>query len=404
MAICKILPKFYNIRDRVLPFGSRRRALVKKLLSLRHPEKTSSVPNANPGISYQAPTYIKEIYSANIPKSQQLPESINELRTLHVGGYWRHENDTVRNMMLGLQSTGAQVMEFNTDDHPEALDKEGWRRDRGTFGPVWLRDQILMEHIERFSPHLIICNAGGLSFYPSVAALLRRRHYLLGIALSDPDVFGPTTKKIASNFDLFFTNDKSYVQKYRELGVNAELLPWGTNEKHFRPFPLLDTYKTDVLIIGRAHPNRIEYVKAIKERFDTRVYGEGWENYGISSLGTIYGDDFMHALSSAKIVPIFLNNPTGESMFVKPSIFDFPAAGVLVITNSFPDVEQYLTFGKEIIGFSSKEDLVSKIEYYIAHPQEAELIRTAGRARVLKEHTWTSVWPRIFSMCKHHRE
>ena len=81
-----------------------------------------------------------------------------------------------------------------------------------------------------------------------------------------------------------------------------------------------------------------------------------------------------------------------------------PAAGVLVITNFFPDVERYFTFGKEILGFSSKEDLVSKIEYYITHPEEAESVRKAGRARVLKEHTWTAVWPRIFSMCKHYRD
>ena len=55
-----------------------------------------------------------------------------QLRALHIGGYWRGANDMVRQMMLGLRSTGATVVEYNTDDHPEALDTEGRHYDRGT--------------------------------------------------------------------------------------------------------------------------------------------------------------------------------------------------------------------------------------------------------------------------------
>ena len=114
----------------------------------------------------------------------------------------------------------------------------------------------------------------------------------------------------------------------------------------------------------------------------------------MSAFAALYGDynplhmdESLHALNSAKIVPIFLTNPDGSTMFVKVAILDFPAAGALIITDYLPDVEHYLSYGKEIIGFTSTEDLIAKIEYYLSHPDEADAIRKTGYERVIKEHT-----------------
>src|SRR5262245_51677154 len=127
------------------------------------------------------------------------------LRVVHIGGYWRGPNDMVRQMMVGLSGIGADVLEYSTDEHPEALDTEGRPYDRGSTGPVWLRDDPLLATIEAHAPQLVVCNAGGLSFRPETARALRRRLCLIGVALSDPDVFEPTTRHIAANFDRFLT-------------------------------------------------------------------------------------------------------------------------------------------------------------------------------------------------------
>jgi hypothetical protein len=82
------------------------------------------------------------------------------LRIIHIGGYWRGLNDVVRQMMLGLCSTGAAVLEYNSDEHPQALDAEGRVYDRGASGPVWLREEHLQPVIDEFRPDLIVCNAG----------------------------------------------------------------------------------------------------------------------------------------------------------------------------------------------------------------------------------------------------
>jgi spore maturation protein CgeB len=316
------------------------------------------------------------------------------LRAFHIGGYWRGANDMVRQMMLGLRAAGAEVLEYGTDEHREALDTEGRLYDRGTTGPVWLRWESLREPLERFAPHLVICNAGGLSFRPEDARALRRRACLLGIALSDPDVFEPATRHIAANFDLFLTNAPACVPLYEALGARAGVLPIATNQAFFHPAPPRPEYACEVLVLGRAHPDRVEPVRALAGSFDTHVYGEGWAEHGIASRGLIYGDDVLAALNSARITVIFFLTGGGHAL-VKVGLFDFAAAGALVFTNRFAEVERYFTYGREIVGFDSTEDLLRKVRHYLDHPEEAAAVRRAGRERVLAEHTWPAVWPRI---------
>lgn len=316
------------------------------------------------------------------------------LRALHVGGYWRGANDMVRHMMLGLRAAGAQVLEFCTDEHPEALDTEGRAYDRGTFGPVWLRSERLAPVVDSFDPHLIVCNAGGLSFRPEEARRLRERRTLLGIALSDPDVFAAATSRIAANFDLFLTNAPESLAAYAGAGARAGLLPIGTNEDFFRPVPPKAQLSCDVLVLGRAHPDRVGSVRMLVSEFDTHLYGEGWEEHGLASRGTIYGEDALTALCSAKMAVVFFRTGAGHAL-VKVGLFDFAAAGALVLTNRFSEVERYFEFGREILGFEDTADLKRQVRWVLEHPAEACAVRHAGRERVLREHTWRKVWPRI---------
>jgi hypothetical protein len=316
------------------------------------------------------------------------------LRALHVGGYWRGPNDMVCHMMLGLRAAGCEVLEYSTDEHRSALDTDGLVYDRGTTGPVWLRWEEIGPPVERFAPHLVVCNAGGLSFRPADARRLRERATLLGIALSEPDVFAPVTSRISPNFDLFLTNAPSCVPRHEALGTRARVLPIGTNEEFYRPVPPRPELRCDVLVLGRAHADRVEPVKALVREFDTHLYGEGWEEHGLPSRGTIFGEDVLAALSSAAATVVFFLTGGGHAL-VKVGLFDFAAAGALVLTNHFPEVEQYLEFGREIVGFDSTEDLVRVVRHLLDHPEEAAAIRRAGRERVLREHTWRRVWPRI---------
>lgn len=296
--------------------------------------------------------------------------------------------------MLGLCQAGAQVYEYATDQHREALDTDDQPYDRGTTCPVWLRWEIVGPVLEAFEPHLVICNAGGLAFRADVAAQLRRSRRLLGVALSDPVIFEPTTRHIAPLFDLFLTNHPPTVLRYEALGATAAPLPFGTNPDFFRPAVACSERACDVLIMGHAHLDRIEPVRRLARAFRLHAYGEGWQQHGIPSRGVLFGEDSMAALASAFCVVIFDRGLHGNPL-IKPSLFDFTAAGALVVTNYNPAVEPYFVFGEELVGFHREEDLVPTIRHLLDHPQGAERIRLAGRARTLRDHTWARAWTKI---------
>ena len=266
------------------------------------------------------------------------PPSTARLRVFYIGGYWRGPNDMVAQMLGGLKALGINVYEFNTDEHQDALDTDQVPYDRGTSSPVWLVREKVSPSILRFHPHLVICNAGGLSFRPEDASRLRRWGVkLLGIALSDPDVYVSSTSRIAANFDVFYSNDKGCVELYRQSGVRAYQLPIATNSSFFRPVSPKPEYRCEVLVLGAVHPDRVEPVKALVEHFDTHVRGENWEKYGITNRGVVLGEDALSALSSAKMAIIFSQTITGHRG-LKVGVFDFLSAGCLVLTDDIPEL------------------------------------------------------------------
>jgi spore maturation protein CgeB len=185
------------------------------------------------------------------------------------------------------------------------------------------------------------------------------------------------------------------VPLYEALGATAAPLRFGTNPEFFQPAAARPELACEVLVMGHAHRDRVEPVRRLAREFQLHVYGEGWEKHGIPSRGLIFGKDSLAALASAFCAVVFHRGLRGDPL-IKPSLFDFTAAGALVVTNYNPAVEPYFVFGEELVGFHGEEELVATIRRLIAQPQEAERIRRAGLARTLRDHTWASVWRAIF--------
>lgn len=72
--------------------------------------------------------------------------------------------------------------------------------------------------------------------------------------------------------------------------------------------------------------------------------------------------------------------------------------GTLYLTSENPDVHLVYDIGREIVTYTTKEDCLAKIRYFLDHPEEAGAIRLAARERCLRDHTWEKRFERIFKM------
>jgi spore maturation protein CgeB len=59
-------------------------------------------------------------------------------------------------------------------------------------------------------------------------------------------------------------------------------------------------------------------------------------------------------------------------------------------------LHDFFESGKEIETFSSKEELVDKVKYYLTHSKEREEIASNGYKRFLNEHTSIKRFEKMF--------
>jgi spore maturation protein CgeB len=82
--------------------------------------------------------------------------------------------------------------------------------------------------------------------------------------------------------------------------------------------------------------------------------------------------------------------------------FEAPMSGAFYFVEHQDELEEFYELGREIITYGSREELLEKVKYYLAHASEADHIRQAGYERALRDHTWRrrfdqlfeTVWPR----------
>ena len=68
-------------------------------------------------------------------------------------------------------------------------------------------------------------------------------------------------------------------------------------------------------------------------------------------------------------------------------VFDVIASGGFILTEYTPALDEIFDVGVEIATYRTMEELVEKVDYYLAHPQERQEVIAAGLSRVLRDHT-----------------
>jgi len=172
-------------------------------------------------------------------------------------------------------------------------------------------------------------------------------------------------------------------------------------------------FKADISFIGTLLPEKKDFIKKnvlpLRRKYDLKLYGQDW---------TL----FEKALSYSKKFAQYMNIPVlkniqkpilsleDEASIYKSSVisinvhedyqkkfgkdcnervFKIPLYGGFEITDDSGVIRKYFKENEIVIAKNDKE-WYEKIDYYIAHPEERISIMKAGKARVLKDHTYVN--------------
>jgi spore maturation protein CgeB len=151
----------------------------------------------------------------------------------------------------------------------------------------------------------------------------------------------------------------------------------------------------DVVFVGAMFVNKLPLLAKVKRAFGRRfrLHGRGsWKmhvywnlKFGFPGVIRSIGfDEFIPLYHRAKI-GINVHN-RGDYTVGGYRMFELPANGVMQISDGGPFLDAFYEPGREIVSYSSADDLIDKVRYYLEHDRDREAIARAGFRRVMRDH------------------
>jgi spore maturation protein CgeB len=188
--------------------------------------------------------------------------------------------------------------------------------------------------------------------------------------------------KMAKASDLYLTGEGGLVGKYRQAGIPAYYFQMDVADANIETFvPKTHKYKYDVTftgsLIGKGH--RREWLQEINKKFPVRVFSWNWEEWrklDFDASPAIYGKDYNKVISQSKVVLGFNVEPNCWGYWSN-RIGKVLLAGGFLLQEYAPGMELFLQDGVNF--FSTPDEAIQKIGYYLKNEGEREDTRKVGR-------------------------
>ncbi|PZD95140.1 spore maturation protein cgeB [Paenibacillus sambharensis] len=249
-----------------------------------------------------------------------------------------------------------------------------------------------------------------LDFDTTQVDQIRSEGIRTAVWFTDDPYYTDKTSLLAAHYDDVFTLESTCVDYYRSLGCERVYhLPLAAFPAHFRPRNTAADNRREVCFVGSAYWNRVAFFDQVAEELaqrDVRITGIWWDRlqtYPILSSKIELGR-WMEPLqtsetySGAKIV-INMHRSPDDSTFnfnsagigaatPNPRTFEIAGCGTLQLTDERSDLARYYTPGVEVATYGTPQELIAKIDYYLAHEEERQTVAMRGLYRTMKEHTY----------------
>jgi spore maturation protein CgeB len=289
-----------------------------------------------------------------------------------------------------FESLGLGVRVFDTGQ-ANRLFTRGWE---------YLINKKLLNVLRGPTPDLILVFKG-FFLWPKTIEEIKRKNKCLVFCFNADNPFnlstlGSSNRNILGSipyYDCYFSFNHDILEQLKKQGAQkAGYLAFGFDaELHFPVKPTCKEEKvfaSDLVFVGNWDKERERWLGVLKDS-DLGIWGERYWARHCKDRDlrrkwrgqVMYASNFSKVLNSSKISLniLRLQNKGSHNM----RTFETPACGVFVLSERSPEIEGFFKEDKEIVFFSTPEELKEKARYYLTHPQEREDIAKAGYQRCL---------------------
>jgi spore maturation protein CgeB len=296
--------------------------------------------------------------------------------------------------MSGFNSAYELAGSFLSDDIRQNLARQ-------TF--VETLSSILLESFTEKPIDILICMAQA-PISPRVLTELRRRGVITVLWFVEDYLRFTYWKEVAKYFDYVFTIQKGEcIDAIRRAGAeHVHYLPTACDPAVHTPVKLSpeeqQRWGSPISFVGAGYYNRRQTFASLAH-LPCKLWGTEWPackpfDRMVQEAGRrLTPEEYIKIFNSTEInLNLHSSNerdgvdPTGD--FLNPRVFELAACGAFQLVDERALLADSFEIGKEIVTFSSLNDLKEKIEYYTQRPEERRKIAEQARARVLRDHTY----------------
>ena len=273
-------------------------------------------------------------------------------------------------------------------------------------------NQALVKVAISFRPHVLLVVKGAY-IHPEVLAEIKSesKTILVNYATDDPFNLTSSNRDVVAGipyYDLYLSTKRSILSDLMGAGARkAVWLPFGYEPAiHFpeRPNSPEETarWASDVVFIGGCDRDRVHFFTPFLNLIDIKLklYGGHWDRYPeLRSFwqGFAVGRDYRLALGGSKVAVGLVRRANRDGNVMRT--FEIPACGAFLLAERTDEHLELFEEGKEMVCFSSPEEMVDKIRYYLKHNEERQRITEAGYRRVTTgKHTYHDRLVKILKM------
>ncbi|TAL51369.1 MAG: hypothetical protein EPN92_00805 [Chitinophagaceae bacterium] len=273
--------------------------------------------------------------------------------------------------------------------------QEAWAKEHGVKITRDWPFSIALEQVKKIKPDIFFIGSM-FEYFGS---------FLDEIKKTVPHVFGwiacyiPPGTNI-KQLDLILTSVPAFVDDFRTKGVNSELLSAAFDARvltHIEPSLKQDIDFSFIGSFTSAHSKRISIIKELAERTPLTIFGTGinkipdernllrklssksliQQRYG----GETWGLEMFRTLHRSRIT--FNSHIDISGNFAgNMRMFEATGAGTLLLTDGIHSSKKLFT-DDEVVYYSSLDDAVEKVNYFLDHEDERKLIAEKGQLKTL---------------------
>lgn len=271
------------------------------------------------------------------------------------------------------------------------------------IGPIIFKiNQEIIQDCLTKKPNLVFIYRG-THIYPNTIKFIKKNTGCKVFAYNNDDPFSNSYPKYfwrhyknsVQHYDHIFSYRHKNIIDYKSLSYkNTSVLRsyYLDNKNFFLERLNTDKYNCDVIFVGHfENDGRDEFIKILIDNgIYLKLYGTLWErskhySYFVQKIGKIVPlyEDYNLALNSAKIALVFLSKINNDSYTRR--CFEIPATKTMMMAKYTDDLNSMFEEGKDAEYFRNKEELLRKINHYLANENKLKEIGINGYKRLLRD-------------------